>query len=103
MSKYRNAKVLMNRMTETDDTIDCEEVLLKSNDWALNENEFNAKEESEKVLNSNRNKDSFIYSIITFLYNVLNERSIDERTESESSDSEDKNFLSSSCEIFESE
>jgi hypothetical protein len=90
-------------MTETDDTIDCEEVLLKSNDWALNENEFNAKEESEKVLNSNRNKDSFIYSIITFLYNVLNERSIDERTESESSDSEDKNFLSSSCEIFESE
>jgi hypothetical protein len=102
MSKYRNAKVLMNRMTETDDTIDCEEVLLKSKDWALNENEFNAKEEFEKVLNSNRNKNSFIYSIITFLYNVLNERSIDEKTESGSSDSEDKNSLSSSCEIFES-
>ncbi len=103
MSKYRNAKVLMNRMTETDDTIDCEELLLKSNDWALNENEFNAKEEFEKVLNSNRNKDPFIYSIITFLYNVLNERPFDEKKESESSDSDDKNSLSSICEIFESE
>jgi len=75
MSKYRKAKQLIERITETDDTIDCEQILRESNDWALNENEFNAKEEFEKylnpVLNPNQNKDSFLYSIITFLYNEL--------------------------------
>ncbi len=54
-------------MTGTDGTIDCEGILRKNNCWALNENQFNAKEEFEKVLNSNQNKDSFLYSIITFL------------------------------------
>ncbi len=76
-------------MTETDDTIDCEQILRKSNDWALNDNEFNAKEEFEKVLNSNQNKDSFVYSIITFLYNELNKK--------KKSINEEKNSLSS-CE-----
>jgi hypothetical protein len=75
MSKYRNAKQLIERMTETVDTIDCEEILRKLKDWALNDYEFNAKEEFEKylnpVLNPNQNKDSFVYSIITFLYNQL--------------------------------
>jgi hypothetical protein len=72
MSKYRNAKQLIERITETDDTIDCEQILRKSNDWALNMKEFNdIEEEFEKVLNSNQNKDSFLYSIITFLYNEL--------------------------------
>ncbi len=56
-------------MTGTDGTIDCEGILRKNNCWALNENQFNAKEEFEKVLNQNQNKDSFLYSIITFLYN----------------------------------
>jgi hypothetical protein len=89
MSKYRNAKQLIKVMTETDDTIDCEQILRKSNDWALNDNEFNAKEEFEKVLNSNQNKDSFVYSIITFLYNELNKK--------KKSINEEKNSLSS-CE-----
>ncbi len=74
-------------MTGTDDTIDCEEILRKSNDWALNENEFDAEEEFEKVLNSNRNKDSFLYSIITFLFNELIEK--------KKSIIEEKNWLSS--------
>jgi hypothetical protein len=72
MSKYRNAKQFIERITETDDTIDCEQILRKSNDWALNVKEFNnIEEEFEKVLNLNQNKDSFLYSIITFLYNEL--------------------------------
>jgi thymidine kinase len=74
MSKYRNAKELIKGMIGTVDTIDCEEILRKRKDWALNENEFNAKEEFEKVLNSNQNKDSFLYSIITFLFNELIEK-----------------------------
>ncbi len=93
MSKYRNAKELIKRMTGTDDTIDCEEILRKCNDWALNESEFNAKEEFEKylnpVLNPNQNKDSFLYSIITFLYNQLIQK--------KKSFNEEKNSLSS-CE-----
>jgi hypothetical protein len=89
MSKYRNAKQLINLMTGTDDTIDCEDILRKIDGWALNENEFNAEEEFEKVLNSNRNKDSFLYSIITFLFNELIEK--------KKSINEEKNSLSS-CE-----
>ncbi len=83
MFKYRNAKELMKIMTGTVDTIDCEEILRKRKDWALNDNEFNAEEEFEKVLNSNQNKDSFLYSIITFLYNELIEKkkSINEATD----------------------
>jgi len=96
MSKYRNVKQLTESIksrTETDDTIDCEEILSKKNDWALNDNEFDAKEEFEKylnpVLNPNQNKDSFVYSIITFLYNKLIEK--------KKSFNEEKNSLSS-CE-----
>ncbi len=74
-------------MTGPDDRIDCEEILRKSNDWALNDNEFNAKEEFEKVLNSNQNKNSFLYSIINFLYNKLIEK--------KKSFNEEKNSLSS--------
>ncbi len=75
MSKYRNAKQLIEKITETEDTIDYKQILRMSNDWALNVNEFKAKQEFEKylnpVLNPNQNKDSFLYSIITFLYNEL--------------------------------
>ncbi len=87
-------------MTGTDDTIDCEEILRKSNDWALNENEFDAEEEFEKVLNSNRNKDSFLYSIITFLYNELisDKRFINSAADSESNDLEDSYSSDSSAE-----
>jgi hypothetical protein len=42
LSKYRNAKELIKQMIEND-TIDCEEILRKSDDWALNDNKFNAK------------------------------------------------------------
>ncbi len=76
MSKYKKAKQLIERITETDDTIDCEQILRNSNDWALNQNQFNAKQEFEIVLNSNQNsnKDSFLYSIISFLFNELTEK-----------------------------
>jgi hypothetical protein len=99
MSKYRNAKHLIEVMTETDDTIDCEQILQKINDWALNNNEFNA-EEFEKVLNSNQNKDSFLYSIITFLYNELisDKRFINSAADSESNDLEDSYSSDSSAE-----
>jgi hypothetical protein len=99
MSKYRKAKQLIERITETDDTIDCEQILRESNDWALNENEFNAKEEFEKylnpVLNPNQNKDLFLYSIITFLFNELIEK--------KKFVNEEKNSLSSSDESGQKE
>jgi hypothetical protein len=80
MSKYRNAKQLMEVMAETDDTIDCKEILRKRNDWALNAKEFNGIiEEFEKFLKSNQNNDSFLYSIITFFYNkLISEKSIND-------------------------
>jgi hypothetical protein len=93
MSKYRNAKQLIERITETDDTIDCEEILSKENDWALYGYEFNVEEEVEKylnpVLNPNQNKDSFVYSIINFLYNHLIEATDSESNDSEASYSSD--------------
>jgi hypothetical protein len=38
----------------------------------LKKNEFNAREEFEKVLNLNQNKKSFLYSIISILNNPFN-------------------------------
>jgi hypothetical protein len=47
--------------------LDCETIHREKNEWVLKKNEFNAKEEFEKALNSIQNKDSFLHSIISFL------------------------------------
>jgi hypothetical protein len=72
-NKYQNAKHLMTEMTSdsSDERLDCETILQNRNEWVLNANEFNAKEELEKVLNSIRNKESFLYSIIYYLNKYL--------------------------------
>jgi BMFP domain-containing protein YqiC len=51
-NRYQNAKDLMTKMTSdsSDERLDCETILRNSHQWVLNENEFNAKEEFEKVL-----------------------------------------------------
>ncbi len=61
----------MTEMTSdsSDESLDCETILRERNEWVFNENELNAKEGFEKVLNSIRNKESFLYSIISFLNN----------------------------------
>jgi hypothetical protein len=63
----------MTEMTSdsSDERLDCETILQNRNEWVLNANEFNAKEELEKVLNSIRNKESFLYSIIYYLNKYL--------------------------------
>jgi hypothetical protein len=63
-NKYQNAKDLMTEMTSdlSDERLDCETILRERNEWVLNENEFNAKEEFEKVLsNSEYNCSNLIY------------------------------------------
>jgi hypothetical protein len=66
MNKYQNAKDLMTKMKSdsSDERLDCETILRERDKWVLKKNEFNAKEEFEKVLNSIRNKESFLFSII---------------------------------------
>ncbi len=72
MSKYRNAKDLVNEIYWSTDTPDCEEILENRNEWVLDKNEFNAKEEFEKFLNSNQNQKSILYHLVYFLYNSRN-------------------------------
>jgi hypothetical protein len=47
---------------------DCEEISLNKDKWVLNENEFSAEEKLESYLKSNGNNDSFLFYIISFLY-----------------------------------
>jgi hypothetical protein len=64
----------MRKITQTsnfnDNKLDCETIIRKSGQWVLKNNEFNAKEEFEKVLNSIRNEQSFLYSLIYYLNNA---------------------------------
>jgi hypothetical protein len=73
MNKYQNATNLMTEMTSdlSDERLDCETILRNRNEWVLKKDEFNAKQEFEKVLNSIRNKESFLYSIIYYLNKYL--------------------------------
>jgi hypothetical protein len=62
-------------MTQTsnlsDNNLNCETILRKRNRWLSKKNEFNFEEEFKKVLNSNQNNKSFLYSIIHDLDNPL--------------------------------
>jgi hypothetical protein len=88
-NKYQNAKDLMKQMTSdlSDERLDCETILRERNEWVLNKNEFNAKEEFEKVLNSIQSEKSFLYFIIYY----LNKRLDEDSNFSDSSDGESDN------------
>jgi hypothetical protein len=51
----------------SNDVINCEEILENRKESLLKKNEFNAEEEFERVVNSIRNKESFLYSIVSIL------------------------------------
>ncbi len=69
MSKYRNARDLLFKIMY--DNPDCEEIFDTKHEWSLSEEEFNALEEFEKVINSNQNNESFLYSFISYLYKSM--------------------------------
>jgi hypothetical protein len=79
----------MRKITQTsnfnDNKLDCETIIRKSGRWVLKSNEFNAKEEFEKVLNSIRNEQSFLCSLIYYLSNAEICSELDSDSDSDSS------------------
>jgi hypothetical protein len=70
MTKYENAKQLVRKIIESGiESLNCETILKTRSEWTLNKNEFNAEQEFRKYLSSNQNKRSFLYSLISFVYN----------------------------------
>jgi hypothetical protein len=63
MLKYKKAKNFCHEITKGN-IPNCKEILENKNEWDLSVDEFNVKEEFEKVLNSNLNKNSFLYLIL---------------------------------------
>jgi hypothetical protein len=72
MLKYRKAKNFYHEIIKGNNIPNCKEILENKNEWDLRADEFNVKEEFEKVLNSNLNKNSFLYLILhTINYDLI--------------------------------
>ncbi len=75
MNKYQNArnlfKEIQNVFLSNDESINCKTIIEKSNEWLLNENEFNAKQEFENFLENNTNIESYLYQVISIFNSNL--------------------------------
>jgi len=73
MNKYKEMSDLCYKMMDTKyrNRPDCEQILEKKRLWALSSEEFEAREDFEKVLNCDHNNNSFVCSIIKLKLNQL--------------------------------
>jgi hypothetical protein len=71
MIKYKELNDLCYRMMDIrySNRPDCEQILENKHSWALSSEEFSAREELEKALNSSNINNSFVYSIIKLKLN----------------------------------
>ena len=67
MTKYENVKKLCLKMKNDvfDERPDCEQILEDKNLWFLSAQEFNPRNELERVLNSNQNiNNSYVFKLL---------------------------------------
>jgi hypothetical protein len=76
MRKYREARDLCDKMTRRfpERRLNCEQILARTDSWALNRNEFDASTELKRVPNLNLIQNSIVYTFLTaglLCYNFL--------------------------------